>query len=257
MEELNELRDMVEKLGGLTEKYEIVKQLQEIGKYILNNCYFDFGNNQKIYPLWIEAYYYKNEVFEDEFCHKCDYQKGKDRFGKPYFHSGVDVCLPLGDYYLSYLIKVSYDNNGELYSQKELEKIIKDKNPDQEIIRLETNTRKVDNYYRIGLFANHDMRKLFYQESLLSSYFDLTEIDNDNKSDIIKQTIQNITLNKESFVKDYLKRHYDDVISAKSPDDIKETTKKLVGYKMQSLFDDSNVFDEKQLPILYLELIKY
>lgn len=254
---MDKLEGLVKQLEVLTGKNEIVEQLQEIGKYILNNCYFDFGNNQKIYPLWIEAYYYKNGVFEDEFCHKCDYQKGKDRFGKPYFHSGVDVCLPLGDYYLSYLIKVSYDNNGELYSQKELERIIKDKNHDQEIIQLDSNKRKVDNYYRIGLFANHDMRKLFYQESLLSLYFDLTEIDdNDDKSDIIKQTIQKITLNKESFVKDYLKRHYDYVISAKSPDAIKETTKKLVGYKMQSLFDDSNVFDEKQLPILYSELIK-
>lgn len=251
---MEDLKSLVKRLEGLTDKDEIVKQLQEIGKYILNNCYFDFGNNQKIYPLWIEAYYFKNEAFEDEFCHKCDLQKGENRFGKPYFHSGIDICLPLGDYYLSYLIKVSYDKNGELYSQKELERIIKGKDANRDIVRLETNSRKVDNYYRIGLFANHDMRKLFYQESLLSSYFDLTEIDNDDKADIIRQTIQNITLNKESFVKDYLKRHYSNVISTKSPDYIKETTKKLVGYKMQSLFDESNVFNEEQLPILYSEL---
>ena len=100
----------------------IVKKLQEINECFLQNYMLQI-DDLKIYPVEIECYYYKKLVFEDSICHQNELQK--NRFGKLYFHrkskredskistgyGGVDICLSLGDYYLSILIRSAYINN--------------------------------------------------------------------------------------------------------------------------------------------------
>ena len=87
-------------------------------------------NGLKIYPVEVEIYYYKENIFDCGLCHKNELQKGFDtdknkRFGKLYFHrtgknkgnkintgqGGLDICLSLGDYYLSVLIRSAYIND--------------------------------------------------------------------------------------------------------------------------------------------------
>ena len=254
-------------LVNKTERSDIVRALQKIGKYILQYCYFDFGDGRKIYPLWIEAYYYKENVFADPFVHGAKEQTGSDNFGKYYRHSdtkktdkrnGVDICLSLGnDYYLSYLIKVSYDSNGVIYRQAELINSIKDTN-DNKVLRIgKTNGRKVDNYYRIGLSSDHNMKKLFYQESLLSSYFDLSKLDSnsDNEYKIIKNTLNMIaSLRKEDFVTNYLKRHCEIIENCSSKRDaVQRLSNQLIGYSIANTLFKGESFKEDALPVLYEE----
>ena len=71
-----------------------------------------------LYPLWVEAYYYHPGRFEDQNTHRAPMQRG--RFGKLYFHrkgwGGVDLCLSLGDYGLSFLLKYTRTQS-EFFSQ--------------------------------------------------------------------------------------------------------------------------------------------
>ena len=95
------------------------------------------------------------------------------------------------------------------------------------------------------------MKKLFFQESLLSSYLDT----DNNDFETIKSIISKISLKKEDFVKDYLKRHND--ILEKDSEYIKEITRRILGYKLNSIFDTSGksiIMDE--LPKTYDEYIK-
>lgn len=251
----------VENLTELTERQTIVYKLQEIGEFILQNCYFEFEEGKQIFPLWVEAYYYKDKVFPDRFCHKKPGQK--NRFKKPYYHDsgsgGVDVCLSRGDnYYLSYLIKVSYDQEGRLFSQTELaDSISFDKRNDDKTVLFfckENNGRKVDEFYRIGLISEHDMSKLFYQEACLSSYFDLTELENDDKCETIRNTINKISIKKEDFVKNYLKRHYGKIEKSLSKKDtIIKLSNQIIGYSIANSLFDGDKFKDDELPVLYEE----
>ncbi len=112
-----ELEKLVEELDHIVgrEKAATCKRiqvLQEIGKKLIND-YTIVIDDIVIEPLLVEAYYCKDTSgeFVDCSCHQNPKQKGANRFGKLYFHKigrgGVDICLPLGEYYLSFLIKVA------------------------------------------------------------------------------------------------------------------------------------------------------
>ena len=295
MEEFKDLKGLVKKLRDQKDNREkVVEVLQEIGKYILQNCFFDFGDGREIYPLWIEAYYYDKDYFPDEFCHNKEDQR--DRFGLPYPHhkkDGIDICFSQEkDYCLSYLIKVSYDQDKSIYSQKELYQELSgsiDNWKNKMVLRFsnDINDREVDNYYRIGLDCNHDMKKLFFQESLLSSYFDLCfdllEDNNDIIGGIIKQTLtreykekdndkkkkDNLTLKKEDFVINYLKRRPDRIESYmqnnKDEEDreivrnqaIKLISKQIIGYELGTTIFDGKRFKDEVLPLLYEDIVVY
>jgi hypothetical protein len=124
---MEELKKKVEDLLKETGKDEQVKVLQEINHLILTKYMIQI-DDKCYYPTEVEAYYYNEKVFENEYTHcnekvfedeytHCDeYQK--DRFRKLYFHrntsengkfnaqrSGVDVCLSMGNYYYGVLIR--------------------------------------------------------------------------------------------------------------------------------------------------------
>lgn len=98
---------MVDKLEGLTNKDEIVRLLQDINEEILK--YEIKADQYTIYPIWVEAYYYNDEVFKDKSCHRGSNRPGQFKFRKHTRGSGgVDLYLgkPNGDY-LSFLIKLA------------------------------------------------------------------------------------------------------------------------------------------------------
>lgn len=118
MNELKELRDIVEQLANIEEKgpagrCKRVHLLQKINEKLLSAYYIEIDDNFKIYPLLVEAYYYDKGKFEDGSTHGSNKQKSESecRFGKLYFHQkgrgGIDICLSCGKYYLSFLIKNS------------------------------------------------------------------------------------------------------------------------------------------------------
>ena len=127
---MEKLMRKVEELKDACGKEENVKILQEIGKELVSNYEIKLSNNSLvIMPLWVEAYYadiddidaYESNIgekFIDPFIHGADEQKGAENFGRLYFHhktddqrSGVDICLPCGPYYLSFLLKYTLVNN--------------------------------------------------------------------------------------------------------------------------------------------------
>lgn len=133
MDELKELRDLVGTLEELTDKDEIVKQLQIIGRKLVTEYEIRAGGIV-VKPLVVEAYYYNPETFPDCNTHLNPLQK---KFNVLYRHStkkglksdgrvgGVDICLALNEksdnkdsaYYLSFLIKNSLVNDNEFYKQ--------------------------------------------------------------------------------------------------------------------------------------------
>ena len=120
MNKLQDLRNLVDKLEAKTYSKEIVQTLQEIGAKLINEYDIKVGN-LTIEPLLVEAYYYncdKLHGFQDENCHRQPEQRGQEHFGTLYFHKkgygGVDLCLPCGDYYLSFLLKCSRITNDDI-----------------------------------------------------------------------------------------------------------------------------------------------
>lgn len=125
MEGTDELRDMVRRLenagGGRLEL------LQQLNDRLLTGFCIQLGEGVTLLPLWVEAYYYHPGRFEDGSTHRSPGQKG--RFGRLYLHTkgygGADICLSMGDYYLSCLLKYSLVN-GRFLSQLGLRDMLKD-----------------------------------------------------------------------------------------------------------------------------------
>ena len=110
---MEELKALVHKLENECGEKEQIKILQEIGDKLLTEYSIVIGN-EKIEPLRVEAYYYPYndaQKFFDPSVHPSSVKI--NNFGRLYFieprygYPGVDLCLSLGDYYLSYLIKNS------------------------------------------------------------------------------------------------------------------------------------------------------
>lgn len=117
---MEKLKEALSLLKSLTQKSDIVKQLQKINQLVLCDYMIELPNKLLIYPLEVESYYYNEIYFPDESMHKNELQKTELRFGKFYFHrrgvlekdniirgkrGGVDICLSLDDNYLSLLIR--------------------------------------------------------------------------------------------------------------------------------------------------------
>ena len=142
---MKDLKTLIKELEKISNKDDIVTQLQKINKCFLQS-YMIIVDDLKIYPVEVEIYYY-NEInnkiiFDDGLCHKNKLQNGfidnnKERFGKIYFHrmrngtlntgqGGIDICLSLGNYFLSILIRSAYiDGKIECGINKILQKILK------------------------------------------------------------------------------------------------------------------------------------
>jgi len=147
-----------------TDENKIVKKLQEINQCFLQNYMLDISG-LKIYPVEVESYYYnydkrnKRIVFDDGICHKNELQKdgdGQDRFGKIYFHrmhnvtlntgqGGIDICLSLGNYFLSILIRSAYiDGKIECGINKILQKVLKI----EQFAKVKDNVDLINKYMR-------------------------------------------------------------------------------------------------------------
>ena len=66
MKNLEELVKELEKES--IEEKERVKILQDIGKLLLTEYIIQVGDI-KVYPLWVEAYYFNNKKFPDPFVY--------------------------------------------------------------------------------------------------------------------------------------------------------------------------------------------
>lgn len=110
---MDELGKKVDELKNAKNDEEQIKILQEIGAKLINE-YEIHILDLTIKPLWVEAYYYNPDHFPDCNTHMSEHQKGAEHFGHIYFHKtghgGFDICLPRGDYYLSFLLKATLVN---------------------------------------------------------------------------------------------------------------------------------------------------
>ena len=105
----NSLVALIDSLKIINKESEIIKKLQEINAFLLKNYCVQI-DRFKIIPLLIEAYYYKEGIFEDENTYKVD-ERQEDSFRRLYFHrgpqsDGIDICLSdEKGYYIAFLIK--------------------------------------------------------------------------------------------------------------------------------------------------------
>ena len=122
---MDELRQLVCDLENERDTNKQITKLQEIGRKLLTEYVIKF-RNIVIEPLRVEAYYYPyndTSKFDDPCAHPSSTKV--NNFGHLYFiegkygYPGVDLCLSLGDYYLSFLIKNSRVD-GKLFKQMDL-----------------------------------------------------------------------------------------------------------------------------------------
>lgn len=154
---MEDLENLVKKLENECNEKRQVKILQEIGKSLLTEYIIQVGD-VKVYPLWVEAYYFNNKNFADPFVHKAEEQKENDIL---YFHhktddqrNGVDICLSKGDYYLSFLLKYTLVDD-KVKKQSELSPLIRDEYEKLEVksvlVKENRPTDQISFTTRIGL----------------------------------------------------------------------------------------------------------
>ena len=182
---MEELKSLVKKLETEYNEEEQIKILQDIGKKLLTEYVIE-TDQEIIEPLRVEAYYYPYktpEKFNDPCAHPSSLKIGK--FDRLYFieekygYPGVDLCLSLGDYYLSFLIKNSRvtskdsPNDSKLYLQMDLyDKLQKRWQELQKLPvlkRVENNHKTVFVTSRVGI-----NEKNVFAKKLLASVTELT-----------------------------------------------------------------------------------
>ena len=158
MEKLEKLVD--ELVAPESNEEKQIKTLQDIGKLLLTE-YIIQVDDVKVYPLWVEAYYFNNKKFPDPFVCKYDKQKENDVL---FFHhktddqrNGVDICLSKGDYYLSFLLKYTLVDD-KVRKQSELSPLIRGKYEDGKSVLIQESrpTDKISFTTRIGLSESNE-----------------------------------------------------------------------------------------------------
>lgn len=101
----------INKLEKSTNKQDAIDNLKEIGKLIISNYIIKIDKDSYIIPLWIEAYCYIDNVFEDDTCDRNCAQYGKDtlNFNKVGNKRRIRVDIVPNhnsSFALSYLLKV-------------------------------------------------------------------------------------------------------------------------------------------------------
>lgn len=102
---MNELKNRINRLVSLTDKFEIIKALQSLEEYVLRNYQMRiFGHIVQMTEIEI---YYRNELvgFVDSTMH--GHPRQTANFNNLYLHgAGIDICLSDStDYMLSILIR--------------------------------------------------------------------------------------------------------------------------------------------------------
>ncbi len=124
---MDELKNTVRRLENAVDVESQIELLQALNDRLLTGFCLRLGENAVLLPLWVEAYYYCPGRLEDPSVHRSPRQM--DRFGRLYIHKrgygGADICLSMGDYYLSCLLKYSLVN-GAFLSQLGLRDLLKE-----------------------------------------------------------------------------------------------------------------------------------
>lgn len=157
---MDELRKLVKNLEEENNEEKQITLLQQIESKLLNE-YNIVIKDTIIEPLRLEAYYYpfKDKYkFNDPCAHKST--KKINNFGKLYFieerygYPGIDICLSLGNYYLSFLIKNSRIKD-TYYKQMDLFDRFQDKRNEIEIMdvleKVKNKEKIVFKTSRVGL----------------------------------------------------------------------------------------------------------
>lgn len=180
--------DELEKLvRNLEKERDVPKQialLQLIESKLLNE-YDIVISDTVIEPLRLEAYYYPFDdatKFNDPCAHKST--KKINNFGKLYFieerygYPGIDLCLSLGDYYLSFLIKNSRIGNN-YYKQIDLFERFQDRRDEIEAMnvlkKVQNKNKIVFKTSRVGLSES----KTEFAHELLASVVELDKFHHD------------------------------------------------------------------------------
>ena len=179
---MEDLKCLVKKLEKTSNEKEQIRLLQEIGDKLLTEYVIVIPTlNVTIEPLRVEAYYYPyndTSKFDDPCAHPSSTKV--NNFGHLYFieekygYPGVDLCLSLGDYYLSFLIKNSRVD-GKLFKQMDLYEAYQ--GDWQEIQKVDV-LHRIDNNRKMVLYTSRvglkESRTKFFHEKLAA----VTEIDN-------------------------------------------------------------------------------
>ena len=218
--------DLKKLVRNLEKERDVPKQialLQLIESKLLNE-YDIVISDTVIEPLRLEAYYYPFDdatKFNDPCAHKST--KKINNFGKLYFieerygYPGIDLCLSLGDYYLSFLIKNSRIGNN-YYKQMDLFEKFQDRSDEIETMnvlkKVQNKNKIVFKTSRVGLRKS----KTEFAHELLASVVELT-----NSSGYDWER----TFGKERAVANYMAENNIPVTD--------ENIKSLLGYRSQNV----------------------
>lgn len=124
---MTELAATVRRLEAAFDTESQLSLLQQLCDQLLARFCLRLGEGILLLPLWVEAYYCHPGKFEDNSAHLSPLQQ--DRFGRLYIHKkgygGADICLSMGEYHLSCLLKYSLVN-GAFLSQLGLRDLLKE-----------------------------------------------------------------------------------------------------------------------------------
>lgn len=181
MDELEKLVRNLEKERNVPKQIAL---LQLIESKLLNE-YDIVISDTVIEPLRLEAYYYPfNDTtkFNDHCAHKS--AKKINNFGKLYFieerygYPGIDLCLSLGEYYLSFLIKNSRIGD-KYYKQIDLFERFQDRRDEIEAMnvlkKVQNKNKIVFKTSRVGLSES----KTEFAHELLASVVELDKFHHD------------------------------------------------------------------------------
>ena len=220
---MDELRKLVKNLEEENNEEKQITLLQQIESKLLNE-YNIVIKDTIIEPLRLEAYYYpfKDKYkFNDPCAHKST--KKIDNFGKLYFieerygYPGIDLCLSLGNYYLSFLIKNSRIGDA-YYKQMDLFDRFQDKRDEIETMdvleKVKNKEQIVFKTSRVGLKKS----KTKFAHALLAS---VIELENSSEYDLERG------FGKERMVAKYM---FENNIPGTD-----ENIKALLGYRSQNV----------------------
>lgn len=175
---MENLKKLVHELENEWDVKKQISILQRINATVLTEYVIEIGDTI-IEPLRVEAYYYpfrNAEKFNDRCVHPSSIKV--NNFGRLYFieekygYPGVDLCLSLGDYYLSLLIKNSRIGDS-YFKQMDLYEKFQDRWEEIQGIdvlhQIPNNKKTVLNTSRIGL----NKSRTSFSQALLASVVEI------------------------------------------------------------------------------------
>lgn len=113
---MKKLKELILELSALTNDVDIENAIQNILEIILRNYHMEFGKAE-VFFTDIEMYYRNKGIYDDVTVHGDTKQT---HFNEVYVHMHreykcFDICISLGDYYLSFLVRGAVVNGIPYY----------------------------------------------------------------------------------------------------------------------------------------------